>query len=65
MSDPLLQFKIIFKNPLHVHVMFVILIAKFRGSTLTKHDFCQSQQDAVWIFLGWFSDDPDTVKHCG
>lgn len=65
MSDPLLQFKIIFKNPSHVHVMFVILIAKFIGSTLAKHDFCQSQQDAVWIFLGWFSDDPDTVKHSG
>lgn len=62
MSDPLLQFKIIFNNPLHVHVMFVIL---FRGSTLAKHDFCQSQQDAVWIFLGWFSDDPDTVKDSG
>lgn len=40
MSDPLLQFKTIFKNPLHVHVMFVILIATFRGSTLAKHDFC-------------------------
>lgn len=24
MSDPLLQFKTIFKNPLHVHVVFVI-----------------------------------------
>lgn len=63
MSDPLLRSKIIFKNPLHV--TFVILITKFIGSTLAKHDFCQSQQDAVWIFLGWFSDDPDTVKHSG
>lgn len=51
------------------HVKFVILITKykveFRGSTLAKHNFCQSQQDAVWIFLSRFSDDPDTVKHSG